>query len=169
MLASFEIFDPLTDHVQSAIEKMYRATEKHWQLESDALSTLRDLREAGLRMGMITNAANADNANRLIDRFDLRPFFEVILISSIEKIRKPDTRIYTRALTRLSTPAASAVMVGDTLTADMLGAQNAGMRAIWISRRADRPENQLALNGIIPDATIESLAELPSVITDLQK
>ncbi len=116
---------------------------------------------------MITNAANADNANRLIDNCGLRPYFEVILISAVEKIRKPDTRIYSRAISRFDLPPSSFAMVGDTLTADILGAQNAGMRAIWINRRADRAENQSVADRIVPDAVIETLAMLPSTLSSL--
>lgn len=169
VLASFEIFDPLKNLIVNALENMYRATERHWQLESDALSTLQVLKGSGLRLGMITNAANANNANRLIDLFELRPFFELILISAEEKIRKPDSRIYARALAKLDLPAKQVVMVGDTLTADILGAQNAGLRAIWITRRADRPENHRVAADIKPDAVIESLSELQSALQMLQE
>lgn len=167
VLASYEIFDARKSLVQSALENMYRAAERHWQPEGDALPTLQVLKDAGYRLGMITNAANADNANRLIDMFGLRPYFEVILISAVERIRKPDTRIYARALTRLEVPAAKAVMVGDTLTADILGAQNAGLRAVWITRRAERPENRSS-HDIKPDAVIESLTDLPAALIALQ-
>lgn len=169
VLASFEIFDPLKNLIVNALENMYRATERHWQLENDALSTLQALKGSGLRLGMITNAANAHNANRLIDLFELRPFFEVILISAEEKIRKPDSRIYARALAKLDLPAEQVVMVGDTLTADILGAQNTGLRAIWITRRADRPENHRVAGDINPDVIIESLADLQSVLKPLQE
>lgn len=167
VLASYEIYDPRKSVVQSALENMYRAAELHWQPEDDTLPTLHTLKNAGYRLGMITNAANADNANRLIDMFELRPYFEVILISAVEGIRKPDTRIYSRALNRLSIPSSQTVMVGDTLTADILGAQNAGLRAVWITRRSDRPENQRS-NEITPDAVVETLSDLPVVLAALQ-
>lgn len=168
VLASFEIFDPRKSLIVSALENMYRASERYWQLENDAQPTLQALKDTGYRLGMITNAANADNANRLIDLFELRPYFEVIMISAVEKIRKPDSRIYARALAKLDLPAEQVVMVGDTLTADILGAQNAGLRAIWITRRADRPENQLAAESITPDAVVGSLSELPATLIELQ-
>jgi putative hydrolase of the HAD superfamily len=126
------------------------------------------LKDLGLRLGLISNAANADNVNRLIDLFELRPYFEAIVISAIEGIRKPDTRIYSRALARLQTPAEYAVMVGDTLTADIQGAQNAGLRAVWITRYANRPENQLLADSITPDAVIESLSELPALLSQTE-
>lgn len=164
LMESYEYNDPPQEVIQQALTDMYRLTETHWQLEPDALLVLDELQKKGYRMGLISNAANADNANRLIDRFDLRRYFEVILISAIEKIRKPDTRIYSRAMAKMELPPAAAVMVGDTLTADILGAQNAGLHAIWIKRRALRPENELVVGKINPDVVVDSLAEIPAVL-----
>ncbi len=164
VLESYEFNNLPQEFIQQALTNMYRITETHWQLETDTLPVLDELQNKGYRLGLISNAANADNANRLIDQFELRRYFEVILISAIEKIRKPDTRIYSRAMAKMELPPASAVMVGDTLTADILGAQNAGLRAIWIRRRALRPENELVIGKITPDAVIDSLAELPAVL-----
>jgi HAD superfamily hydrolase (TIGR01662 family) len=165
VLASYEIYDPRKSLIQSALENMYRRTERHWTLDDNALSVLRTLKDAGFRLGMISNAANAENVNRLIDLFELRPYFEVIIISAIEGIRKPDTRIYSRALARLQVPAENTVMVGDTLTADIQGAQNAGLQAVWITRYANRPENQRLADSITPDAVIGSLSELPALLS----
>ena len=58
------------------------------------------------------------------------------------------------------------VMVGDNLDADIRGAKNAGLYAVWISRRAgpsseDQPRVQ-------PDATVSTLAELPALLDLLQ-
>ena len=156
--------EPPVEVTRGALVEMYRTTESHWKLAYGASDVLAQLLQGGYRLGLISNAANADNANRLIDRFSLRGFFEVILISAVEKIRKPDSRIYTMALNSLGVTAGRAVMVGDTLTADILGAQNAGLRAVWITTRADHPENARVRKQITPDAVIHHLSELPSVL-----
>jgi len=150
--------------IQNALEEMYRFTEKFWQLEPDALGTLKQLRAAGYRLGLITNAASADNANRLIDQSKLRPYFEIILISAVEKIRKSDVRIFQRALGEMNLNAGEAIMVGDTLTADIQGAKNAGLRAVWLSRHARQPETIFTRFTTQPDAEIKSLSELPFLL-----
>lgn len=161
-------FNSLPDEIiQTALADMYSVTEDYWQLELDARNTLVTLKDQGYRLGLITNAASASDANTLIDKFNLRNYFEVILISAEEKIRKPDTRIYSRALKQMEVSPDQAVMVGDTLTADILGAQNAGMYGIWIKRRANRPENLNLKIKIEPDVVIDTLEELPSVIKTL--
>jgi FMN phosphatase YigB (HAD superfamily) len=55
-------------------------------------------------------------------------------------------------------------MVGDKLSADILGASKAGLYSIWITRRADIPANQAFAAEIIPDATIATLSELPGLL-----
>jgi FMN phosphatase YigB (HAD superfamily) len=59
-------------------------------------------------------------------------------------------------------------MVGDTLGADILGAHNAGLLAIWITRRAETPANQAHQDTIQPDVTIDTLSELPDVLENLK-
>lgn len=161
-------FTSLPDEIiQKALTDMYQLSESFWHLEPDALDMLNTLKSNGYRLGLITNAANAPDANRLIDKHQLRGFFDAVLISAEEKIRKPDIRIYTRALQRLEISPNQAAMVGDTLTADILGAQNSGLYGIWIKRHADHPKNQSLLTTIQPDAIINSLAELPDVLQTL--
>lgn len=71
------------------------------------------------------------------------------------------------ALAHWGTLPAHAAMVGDTLGADILGAKNAGIFSIWITRRADNPANQAHLDTIQPDAQIAALDELPGLLQEL--
>lgn len=66
----------------------------------------------------------------------LHKFIEetAIVVSSDHGYRKPDPRLFKRALEKLGTPAASAVYIGDNLERDVCGAKNAGMGAILIKR-----------------------------------
>ena len=57
-------------------------------------------------------------------------------------------------------------MVGDTLNADILGANQLGMYSIWITRRIDTPpEDELSTQ---PQAVIKSLGELPTLLRELE-
>lgn len=162
VLDEFGCPDLSAEVIAGAIEAMYRQTEVSWQVEEDALPTLTALQQRGYRMGLITNASNADNSNRLIDKSGLRNFFKVIVISAEEKIRKPDKRIYSLALNRTDSTAEQSVMVGDTLTADIHGAQIAGLRAAWLTRRVKHPH--IAVEHKRPDWTITSLSELLDIL-----
>lgn len=75
---------------------------------------------------------------------------------------KPDPRIFQEALDQMQVTAAEAVMVGDSLPHDVLGARQVGMRGVWLDR--DRRRTRATdFDESIP--VIESLAELPSLLS----
>lgn len=154
--------------LDAALESMYAVSEEYWKVEEDAIPTLECLCDRGYRLGMISNAADDANVQRLIDQAGIRQYFDAILSSAASGTRKPNPHIFKLALNHLETHASRAVMVGDMLGADILGAHNVGMRAIWITRRANTPANKAHLDTIQPDATISTLSELPQVLEQFQ-
>jgi HAD superfamily hydrolase (TIGR01549 family) len=151
--------------LRQAIAEMYAVSQAHWQVEADALTTLEALQQAGYRLGIISNASDDQDVQTLVDKAGVREYFEVILTSAAEGIRKPNPRIFHTALERMgSVTAPRAAMVGDTLGADILGARNAGLYSIWITRRADTPANRDHLDTIQPDAQVQTLAELAALL-----
>lgn len=157
--------DAPSEHLRPALDAMYAITQAHWRLEEDAKPTLERLRKQGYRLALISNANDAVDVHQLIDLNDLRHYFETVLVSAEIGIRKPHPRIFEEALRRLEVQAARAVMVGDTLGADILGARNAGLSSIWITRRADTPDNRDHLDTIQPDATVATLEEIPALLS----
>ena len=150
--------------LRAALRKMYAVTEQHWKLEEDALPTLDALREAGYRLALISNAGDDDDVQALIDGAAIRPYFEVIVTSAAQGIRKPNPRIFELVLEVWGFEPQETAMVGDTLGADILGARNAGIHAVWITRRAATPANRAHEDTIQPDVAIGALAELPAAL-----
>jgi putative hydrolase of the HAD superfamily len=148
-----------------AMNEMYLNTEKHWQIEAETHATLKTLRDMQFKLGLITNASDAWDVNNLIDEYGLRSYFSAILISASEGIRKPDPRIFEKACSLTGIAFEEAVMVGDTLDADILGAHNCGMKAVWVRRRKGQIDPTFASDlKLRPDAEICSLAELPGIL-----
>lgn len=158
---------PELSTLQACLDVMYAFTQRYWQLEADTHDTLRRLRRAGFRLAVISNAMDDRNTQALIDEAQLRDYFEVILSSARAGIRKPDERIFNAVLDKMGVAAHETAMVGDTLNADILGAQAVGLYDIWIRRRADRPGNRLAAGRIQPTASIDRLDELPGLFQAL--
>jgi HAD superfamily hydrolase (TIGR01549 family) len=155
--------------IRQALAEMYAITQAYWLPESDAVYILEALRSRGYRLGLISNAGDDADVQLLVDKAGLRPYFEVILTSAGEGIRKPNPRIFHKALHQLRVAPERAAMVGDTLGADILGAQNAGMTGIWITRRADAPANRNHLHTIRPDAAIETLEDLIPLLDNFER
>lgn len=150
------------DVMRAALNALYAVSQQHWQREPDAILTLQTLLQQGYRLGLISNAGDAHDLYTLINRAQLHNFFEVIVVSAEVGIRKPNPQIFEQALAAMGNPPLTRVaMIGDTLGADILGAHNAGIFSIWITRRADTPQNREHIQHIQPKMTIETLAELP--------
>ena len=150
--------------IRPALDAMYRVSQAHWQVEEDALPTLAQLIQRGCRLGLISNAGDDADVQSQVDQARLRPYFELILTSASLGIRKPNPRIFQLAMRRIDADPGLTVMVGDTLGADILGARNAGIRSIWITRRADTPANRAHADTITPDAIAGRLAEVPGIV-----
>ncbi len=151
--------------LRPAIDAMYAVSQRHWILEDDTIPTLNELRDQGYRIGLISNAADDKDVQTLVDIRGLRSFFDVVVVSAGVGIRKPSPEVFRMALRRWGAEPRQAVMIGDTLNADVLGAQNVGMASIWITRRGLREDNFAIQEIVRPDVSIATLSELPGVLS----
>ena len=163
--------------IREALDAMYAITQQNWYLEDDAIPTLEILQKHGYRLGMISNTSDDKNVQQLVDRWQLRPYFEFIVTSAGCGIRKPDERIFRLALDHFDVSPEATAMVGDTLEADILGANQIGIHSIWITRRVEGPDFEAGplqesidysiayrSESLRPDATISRLDEIPSLL-----
>jgi len=153
--------------IRTVLRAMYAVSEAHWQLEADTISTLSLLHREGYRLGIISNASDDDNVQALVDKAGIRQYFDFILSSAAAGIRKPNPRIFSLALENWGIPPDRVAMVGDTLGADILGAKNAGLFSIWLTRRADVPANRAHADTLQSDAVISTLSELVELLAQM--
>ncbi len=165
LLARWDHADLPKALVLDAIQAMYQVSEACWHVESETQSALGDLRSMGYRLGLISNAADDANVQRLVDKAGLRSYFDVILTSAAQGIRKPHPRIFQAALETWQAVPSQAVMVGDTLPADIQGAKNLGIFSIWVTRWVDLPDKPDP--DLWPDAIVENVGELPLLLSSL--
>ena len=164
ILSEYGYPDLPEDFLTESLGGYYAVSQDNWQPEADALPALEALRKRGFRLGLISNAADDADVQTLVDKADIRPYFDQILTSAAMGIRKPDPRIFQPLIKGWGFAPERIVMVGDTLGADILGAQNAGLHSIWIKRRGDTPANRAHADTIHPDAVIERLSDLPDLL-----
>lgn len=107
-------------------------------------------------LGIITNGRGQFQA-RAIDGLGIRDYFDALLISEIERVRKPQLEIFQRALKRLGVAASDSVFVGDHPESDIAGAKDARMMTIW-KRNLSWTEAEKA------DAIIDQLDEIPAIL-----
>jgi putative hydrolase of the HAD superfamily len=99
---------------------------EHLRRNAPLLSRLR----GRYRLGIVSNFYG--NLPAVCHNVGVGPLFSVIVDSAQVGLRKPDPRIFQRAVDELGTTPAAATFVGDSLARDMTGARAVGMGHIWL-------------------------------------
>lgn len=133
---------------------------------SGAGAVLGWLRSHSVRIGLISNTIWPADAHRHdLARHELLHHFDTTLFSSEIGLWKPDPRIFGLALERVGAAPERTAFVGDRLLEDIRGAQNAGLRAIFLEGTRDYAD--IRLDSLVPDARIQRLADLPQALAHL--
>jgi len=131
---------------------------------------LTELKRLGYKLGVITNTVTSreEHVRMALRRIDVEKYFDVVVTSVDVGFNKPDERIFLTALKTVNVKPEEAVMVGNRISADILGGNRIGMKTIfykWNERYSDEvtsPEEQ-------PTRVINSLKELPKILTEIEK
>jgi putative hydrolase of the HAD superfamily len=143
-------------HAAPLNERYWGEVRQRWRLFDDALGTLESLRGEGYRLALLTNGP-AEMQREKIARFDLEKHFDAVVIEGVFGHGKPNREVFEHALAATGTQPAEAWHIGDNLYADVGGAKNAGLHAVWIHReRLELREDVV----VMPDRVIGHLAEL---------
>jgi len=152
---NFDVSHPL---VVGATEAFADEFMHYVHLGDYTLDVLRRL-HGKYKLGVISNFAIPECAWKLLDKFGLKSFFDVVLVSAEVNKRKPSPEIFKKALNGLGVDASRTVFIGDMICLDVKGARNVGISPILIERRP--PER---IMDVKPDKVIRSLKELLVVL-----
>lgn len=130
--------------------------------EPGAVEALAELKKQ-YRLVAATNAANstAQQVHAALERVGLGESIEhVFTRAEVNGAKKPEREFFTAISSTLQIPASALTMIGDNLTADMLGASRAGWRTIWYNPLA------LPAAGLLPlhDAELYHFSALPKIL-----
>ncbi|MDK2870247.1 MULTISPECIES: TIGR02253 family HAD-type hydrolase [Pyrococcus] len=95
-----------------------------------ARKTLLRLKKEGYMTGIITDGNPIKQWEKIL-RLELDDFFEHVIISDFEGVKKPHPKIFKKALKAFNVKPEEAIMVGDRLYSDIYGAKNVGMKTVW--------------------------------------
>lgn len=119
------------------------------------------------RLYLVTNGTAAVQHGRLKSA-DLPKYFEDIFISEEIGFNKPDVRYFERCFERIPDfKKKNAVIVGDSLSSDIQGGVNAGLRTVWFhpAGAAGVPQETAGGGDVpVPDWEIQRLSELPGLL-----
>ena len=118
-----------------------------WEIYPDIVPALRDLRSAGLRLGIVSNWD--ERLPTLLGRLGLAPYFTAITYSAAYGREKPHPGIFHQCLQSLGVRPDQALHVGDSTLEDHEGATAAGMHSILIDRGDARPDLRRLLGTVL--------------------
>ncbi len=108
----------------------------------------KELAARGVRVAVLSNSEGGLRA--LFEEIGLAREFHAIIDSGVIGIEKPDPRIFAHTLEQLGGRAEDAVHVGDSWTADIIGAVEAGWRgAIYYPSRANEAPAVLPARAVV--------------------
>lgn len=135
------------------------ALSKKSILFKDTLPLLEKLKGAGKRIFIITNGVTKVQEGRLKDS-PILPYLEQVFISEQMNVSKPQKLFFDLVAQKIEgyTPE-NALVIGDSLTSDIQGANNAGLDCVWLN-----PENAPNDKGLKVTFEAKSLDEIGEFI-----
>lgn len=117
-----------------------------------------------LKVGLISDTGYTPGRTlrKILEKYEVLDSFDAFSFSSETGLLKPNREAFLRILDDLKIHASEAVHIGDLEETDILGAKEAGMKAIkFIGANPSSTRDSIA------DAVIEDLNELPRVLDEL--
>lgn len=115
------------------------------------------------RLFLASNGTASVQHSRLTSA-GLYPYFAEVFISQELGYNKPAKEFFDACFSKIPDfDPQKAIMVGDSLTSDILGGKNAGLRTCWVN-----PTHAPGRADIVPDYEIEGLSMLPELLSSIK-
>ncbi len=158
---------PSPDAVQVAAAHRYAFIRSTITPSQDVLDTLAALKQAGLRLGLISNCG--PDVPQLWPEIALSIHIDTALFSCRERLQKPAPELYHAACQRLHRLPSACLYVGDGSSEELTGAKQAGM--IPVLKRTHLGN---VYDNVRPEVAswqghaVDEIRELPALIADLE-
>ena len=118
---------------ENQLEKLVEIRNNRYQksltdIHPDILSTLKQLKESGIKLCLVSNADIIDKKYWGIS--PLKEYFDAVIFSCDVGIVKPDGKIYQLAMDKLNVSAADSIFAGDGGSNELYGAKSVGMATV---------------------------------------
>lgn len=123
-------------------------------------SMLEALKARSILLGIITNGRGQFQFDNIV-ALGIEKYFETILISEWEGMKKPNPEIFEKAIKQLNVLANESVFIGDHPENDIKAARKVGMKTIW--------KKDIYWNDVEAEFSIEDLSEIPIIIEKMDR
>ncbi|MDR0840677.1 MAG: HAD family hydrolase [Christensenellaceae bacterium] len=141
----------------------YRNKDGRRVVAPNGAQSIRDLHQNGYRLGIISNLVTSREIPDWLESDKLADYFDVVLLSCVEGIRKPDPRLSAKACDMLGVPPERCVYIGDNLKRDIEGTRLAGYGMFILYTTPEKLSREKITDENRPDAVIYDFAELKEI------
>jgi len=150
-------FTPTADEVRSLADSL-----PGWKPWPDTVVALRQLKSR-FRLAIVSNVDDDLFAGT---RPQLGVEFDEVITAQQAQAYKPSLKMFELALKRIKAPAHRVLHVGQSIYHDVIPAQSLGLATVWVNRPSARPGvGAVKAADAKPDLTVQSLAELATLVT----
>lgn len=127
-----------------------------------AREVLRELKDRGLKVGLISNTGltSPQTYEQWFGDLDILDSFDFLAFSNAQEVAKPARGIFDVTLETLGVDAERTLHVGDNLHTDVGGAGSIGMSTVWVRGGINSPVEPSR----DPDYSVDSILELPGIV-----
>lgn len=135
-------------------------------LHRDAPGVLRNLKEKGYALGLISNTGMTPGIvfRIYMGQLGIMRFFDKLIFSDEVLISKPSKEVFLLMVEALKTAPNRTVHVGDNITNDVHGAKLAGLKTIWIPDANQHGE----VRNSDPDVIVRNLSDVSNAVETLE-
>jgi len=151
--------------MEELVERFFALEAESWVLFPGIPEMLQQVRDLGLKMGVLSNARSDWAVREIMERLGLTRCFDVILTSAALGVRKPRPEPFREILKLLGIEATEAVMVGNSMEADVVGAVPLGIKTIRVIFGDNVDELRIGLEVTVdPDITVSEVSDVVPAI-----
>ena len=140
----------LTGEQALSMQREYKKNQQKLQMSNITKSILELAKENNVKLGIITNGPSEHQWSKItalgVESWINR---ENIIVSGDYGINKPDDRIFEIMKEKLQLPNDSLYYIGDSIENDVVGANNAGWKSIWINRYKQKLPKEVDIYKIV--------------------
>lgn len=125
----------------------------------DILSSAENESGQPVKLGLISNAIDAEALRLFLKRESFDRYFSSVIISADVNMKKPAREIFEMSLDQLELEPEKAVYIGDRYEADVLGPRSVGMSAVYIREHhtAGEPPEGVEIDAPVIDNILDLL------------
>ena len=134
----------LTDEQALNMQKEYKKNQQKLQMSDITINILKLARKNNVKLGIITNGLSEHQWSK-IEALGVERWIDKdnIIVSGDYSINKPDVRIFEIMQEKLQLPNDFLYYIGESIENDIVGANNAGWKSIWINRYKQKSSKEV--------------------------